>query len=56
MPQRGIYSNFTFLASDAQLVDVIEGLEYLHNLDIPHGDLKGVGRFSDFSGLVVQLC
>ena len=26
-----------------QLLGVVKGLEYLHSLDIPHGDLKGVG-------------
>ena len=26
-----------------QLFDVAKGLQYLHSLDIPHGDLKGVG-------------
>ena len=31
-----------FLAHDAQLLDVAKGLEYLHGLDIAHGDLKGV--------------
>ena len=27
-----------------QLLGVARGLEYLHSLDIPHGDLKGVGH------------
>ena len=31
--------NFLYLR---QLLDVAKGLEYLHSLNVPHGDLKGV--------------
>ena len=37
-----------------QLYDVAKGLQYLHSLDIPHGDLKGVG-FSPEPLVVFQL-
>ncbi|KAF9646894.1 kinase-like protein [Thelephora ganbajun] len=32
------------------LLDVAKGLEYLHSLDIPHGDLKGANVIIDHSG------
>ena len=30
-----------------QLLQVAKGLQYLHSLDIPHGDLNGVSPLSD---------
>jgi serine/threonine protein kinase len=34
------------------LFDVAKGLKYLHSLDIPHGNLKGVSRLADpFGGI-----
>ncbi|KAF9647761.1 kinase-like protein [Thelephora ganbajun] len=32
------------------LLDVVKGLEYLHSLDIPHGDLKGTNVIVDRRG------
>ena len=51
MRQQAIFSNSVFLAHNMQLFDVIKGLEYLHDLGIPHGDLKGVGCSFDLPGI-----
>ena len=40
-----IVANRQINDSISQLFGVAKGLEYLHSLDIPHGDLKGVGGF-----------
>ena len=28
-----------------QLIDIAEGLSYMHKLPVVHGDLKGVGNY-----------
>ena len=40
-----------------QLIDVAEGLNYLHNCEVIHGDLKGVGPTSsqDFQTLFISI-
>jgi hypothetical protein len=38
-----MFTNFVFFTPDGQLLGVAKGLKYLHELDIPHGRLKGVG-------------
>jgi hypothetical protein len=42
-------SSLTYSPCVRQLFDVSKGLEYLHSLDIPHGNLKGVGGHSHIS-------
>ena len=37
----------SYSSRGTQLFDVAKGLEYLHDLDILHGNLKGVGQFFD---------
>jgi hypothetical protein len=39
-----------------QLLDIAKGLQYLHSLDIPHGDLSGVGYPSYRSGCIPTAC
>ena len=36
-----------------QLLGVAKGLEYLHSLDIPHGDLKGVCHHRKISARIL---
>ena len=38
----GSVTNFYHIDDFGQLVDTVTGLEYLHEHDIVHGDLKGV--------------
>lgn len=40
------------LRNSLQLVDVANGLEYLHSVDLVHGDLKGVS-FASLAGQAV---
>ena len=39
-----------------QSLDIAKGLRYLHSLDIPYGDLSGVGYPSDRSGCIPTAC
>lgn len=48
----GLQSVSDFSLRTRQVLDVAEGLEYLHSLDTPHGGVKGVGRFPDPFGCV----
>jgi serine/threonine protein kinase len=48
LPRKQFVSLLPYLFNDlllttAQLYDIASGLEYLHNTNIVHGDLKGVG-------------
>ena len=44
-----MFADVIFFASGVQLFDVAKGLEYLHKLDITHGNIKGVGPYHNLS-------